>query len=375
MHLAINAYFWDRPDTGSGQYVRHLTDSLSELLDDVRITLIAPRPAGPDDNPLPTSCSWHHTPGRPGNVGKVLFEQVGFPRACHEVRADVALVPYWGSPLRSLVPVVLTIHDLIPLLLREYRGGPLARLYTSLVAAAARGAHHVITDSHASRADILSHLGVPAEQVHTIHLAAGKQFRPGPPNPTVSVKYGLPAHYVLYLGNFDLRKNVGTLLRAYRYVGPAIGDDFSLVLAGRLIKSRSPRFPDLEALIHQLGVADYVHITGYIDEVDKPAIYRGATVLVQLSHYEGFGLTPLEAMSCGTPVITSDRSSLPEVVGAAGFTLDPADVKGIAGAIIACAIQDELRDDLRRRSLEQAARFSWDRTAEETLKVLRLALS
>jgi glycosyltransferase involved in cell wall biosynthesis len=371
MHLAINAYFWDRPDTGSGQYIRQLAAHLTGLATDLRITLVAPRPAGTADHRLPASCTWHPAPGRPGHLGKVLFEQSAFPRACREVGADLALVPYWGSPLRSPVPLVVTIHDLIPLLLREYRGGPLGRLYTGLVAAAARGAQQVITDSHASRDDILTHLRLPAERVWAIHLAAGDHFRPGPPDPAVAAKYGLPDQYTLYLGGFDLRKNLETLLHAYRYVGPAIGDEFPLVLAGRPVRSGSPRFPDLEALIRELDLGEYVHITGYIDEADKPAVYRGAAALVQLSHYEGFGLTPLEAMSCGTPVVASDRSSLPEVVGAAGFTLDPADVEGIAGAIIACAIQDDLKADLRRRGLEQAARFSWRRTAEETLQVLR----
>lgn len=375
MHLAINAFFWDRPDTGSGQYVRQLAAHLPVLDGDLRVTLVGPRTPSSSDHPLPPSCTWHHVPSRSGHAGKLIFEQFGFPRACQEVAADIALVPYWGSPMRSPVPVVLTIHDLIPLLLREYRGGPLARLYTGLVAASARSARRVITDSHASKADILAHLGISNERVQVIPLAAGEQFQPGQPDPDVLTKYQLPDQYILYLGSFDLRKNVEALLSAYRYVGPAIGDDFPLVLAGRLVRSRSPRFPDLKTIIHTLGIGDYVHITGYVEEADKPSVYQSAAALVQLSHYEGFGLTPLEAMSCGTPVIVSDRSSLPEVVEAAGFTVDPADVEGIAGAIIACAVQSDLRADLRRRGLAQAAHFSWGQTAEETLKVLRLALS
>jgi glycosyltransferase involved in cell wall biosynthesis len=267
----------------------------------------------------------------------------------------------------------VTVHDLIPLLLREYRGGLLGRFYTSLVAAAARGAQQVNTESIASQGDIAAHLGIPAERISSIHLAADDRFHPGPGDPEVVARYKLPDEYVLYLGSFDVRKNVSSLLRAYSFVGPAIGDQFPLVLAGRLPDRPSPRFPDLHALIEGLGIGEYVHVTGYIDEADKPALLRGATVLVQLSHYEGFGLTPLEAMACGTPVVVSDRSSLPEVVGAAGFTLEPDDVEGIAGAIIACAIQEDLRADLRQRGLEQAARFSWKRAAGQTLQVLRQA--
>jgi glycosyltransferase involved in cell wall biosynthesis len=264
---------------------------------------------------------------------------------------------------------VVTVHDLIPLLLREYRGGVLGRLYTGLIAAATRGARWVITDSSASKGDILTHLGVAAERVSVIHLAADGRFRPGPPDPGVAAKYHLPDAYVLYLGSFDLRKNVLALLHAYAYAGPAIGDRFPLVLAGRLPDAPSPRFPDLRATIDDLRIGEYVHITGYIDEEDKPALYRGAAVLALLSHYEGFGLTPLEAMACGTPVVVSNRSSLPEVVGPAGFTLEPDDIEGIAGAIIACATEEELRATLRRQGLEQAGRFSWQRTVSQTLEV------
>ena len=374
MHLAINAFFWDRPDTGSGQYTHQLVTHLTDLAPDLRVTLVSPRRAVPQERPLPNWCAWHPVSGRGGRLGKVLFEQFGFPRACQEIGADVALIPYWGSPMRSPVPTVVTIHDLIPLLLREYRGGLLGRFYTSLVAASARGAAQVITDSAASKADIVSHLGIPAERVAAIHLAADDRFQPGPIDPVVAARYHLPDEYILYLGGFDIRKNLATLLHAYSFAGPAIGDRFPLVLAGRLPSAPSPRFPDLDGLIQELEIGEYVHITGYINEADKPAIYRGAAVLAQLSHYEGFGLTPLEAMACGTPVVVSDRSSLPEVVGSAGFTLDPDDAEGIAGAIIACAIQDDLRADLRQRGLEQAARFSWERTAAQTLQLLRRAL-
>lgn len=375
MHLAVNAFFWDRPDTGSGQYTRQLVTHLARLDPNLQITLIYPRIQAPPDDPLPPNCRWHPVPARPGNLGKVQFEQLSFPSACQNVQADLAHVPYWGSPLSSPVPIVVTIHDLIPLLLREYRGGLLGRLYTGLVAAAARGAQRVITDSFASKADIVTHLKMPDAKISAIHLAAGEAFLPGPIDPAVASRYQLPKEYILYLGGMDLRKNVVGLLHAYSYIGPAIGDQFPLVLAGRPPATPSPRFPNLRRLIEELGIRPYVHWTGFVQEADKPAIYRGATVLAQLSYYEGFGLTPLEAMACGTPVVVSDRSSLPEVVGEAGFTLDPEDIDGIAGAIIACAIQDELRSSLRRRGLDQAGRFSWQRTAGQTLQAFRQALT
>ncbi len=373
MHVAMNAFFWDRPDTGSGQYLIQLVRHLLQVEPSLAITLVFPAYGRPPADLLPDSCRWQPVPARSGHLGKVRFEQIAFPRACRQLGVDLAHVPYWGSPLRSPAPTVVTVHDLIPLLLREYRGGLLARFYTSLVAAAARGAQAVITDSFASKSDLVARLGLPAERVSAIHLAAGEQFQPGPPDPAVAAKYRLPEDYALYLGGFDVRKNVDTLLHAYSFVGPSIG--VPLVLAGKLPAAPSSRFSNLGALIETLELEEHVHLTGFIDEADKPAVYRGAAVVVQIATYEGFGLTPLEAMACGVPVVASDSSSLPEVVGSAGFTLPPDDVEGIAGAIIACIIQEDLREDLIPKGLEQAGRFSWRRTAGQTLQVYRDVLA
>jgi glycosyltransferase involved in cell wall biosynthesis len=348
---------------------------LVEANGDLRITILYPDLGQVPELALPDRCRWQGVPARPGDLGKVLFEQIGFPQACRRLGADLIHVPYWGSPLRSPAPTVVTVHDLIPLLLREYRGGLLARLYTSLVTAAARGAEHVITDSYASKSDAVEGLSIPADRVTAIHLAADGRFTPGPADPAILARYDLPDRYILYLGGFDVRKNIAGLLHAFTFVGPAIGDQYPLVLAGRPPARPSRRFPDVHGLVEELGLGEWVRVTGFVDEVDKLAIYRGAAVVVQPSRYEGFGLTALEAMACGRPVVVSDRSSLPEVVGSAGFAVDPDDIRGIAGAIIACAIQEDLKEELRRSGLEQAARFSWLRTAKRTLCVYRQVLA
>ena len=153
------------------------------------------------------------------NLAKLWFEQVTFPRACRRLRADVAFVPYWGSPWWQPCPMVVTVHDLIPLLLPLYRGGMLQRAYTALVSRTARRAAAVLTDSEASRRDIIAHLGIPADRVHAIHLAADPRYRPvTDPDELARIraKYGLPdAPFLLYLGGFDARKNVGRMIEAY----------------------------------------------------------------------------------------------------------------------------------------------------------------
>jgi len=244
------------------------------------------------------------------------FEQIAFPLACRRLGADVAFVPYWGSPWWSPCPVVVTIHDLIPLLLPLYRGGPLQRGYTWLVSHTARRAAAVLTDSEASKRDIIAHLRLPAERVHAIHLAAHPRYRPVT-DPAelarVRAKYRLPAGpFLLYLGGFDARKNVVRMVQAYARMvgrvsqvasrksqgaGPSVVP--RLVIAGRLPEEDSAFAPDPRAVAEMQEIGHLVHLIGWVDEADKPALYSLAVGTVFVSEYEGFGLVVLEGMGCG----------------------------------------------------------------------------
>jgi len=357
MKIAFNAWFHDMPATGSGQYARQLEAALREIAPDVDIELVRPRSRS--------------------NLAKVWFEQVGFPRSAGRLKADIALAPYWGPPLRSDVPVVVTIHDVIPLALPDYRGGPLQRAYTSLARAAAASAAHIITDSEFSRNDILKHLPVRAESVSAIPLAADARFTPAVPVEQIEAareRYDLPPAYVLYLGNFDRRKNIETLMQVYVWCGEPIGHDFPLVIAGEpdtLAHDANGRAMTLAQMAQALEVDDVVRFIGRVDEEDKPALYAGARCFLFPSLYEGFGLPVLEALACGVPVVGSNAASIPEVVGNAGMLVDPLDARRMAGALIAVCTEDDLRDQLSQRALLQASRFSWQRTAFETLTALR----
>lgn len=369
MHLALNAYFWNRPDTGSGQYTRQLVYHLNRHVSDLQVTLVYPHADEPRQ--VPPSVILHRTPSSAGHLGKLLFEQIGFPRACRKVNADVAHVPYWGPPLRCPAPLVVTVHDLITLAIRDYRRGLRARLYNALVSAAARGATHIITDSQFSRDEIISRLHVPAERVTSIYLATGAQYKPQSDlllDMAVTQKYDLPDFYVLYLGGYALHKNVMTLLLAYTYVAQALGEDYPLVLAGSR-PAPGANFPDYDEYIRHSNLEKYVRWIGYVDEEDKPALYRNAMCFAFPSRYEGFGLPPLEAMACGTPVVTTNATSLPEVVGEAAFALDPDDARQMAGSIISLLIQDNFAEEMKQQGLQQAARFSWQQTAAETVVV------
>lgn len=357
MRVALNAWFWDRPETGSGQYTRRLAEHLAALDSTVEVIPVFPRARG--------------------DLSKVYFEQVLFPRAARRLGADLAHVPYWAPPLVPTLPTVVTVHDLIPLILRAYRGGPLVRLYTALVSAATSSAALVLTDSEASRQDILAHLRLPPARVRAVPLAAGGGFspEPQPEDEAIRARYGLPRRYILYLGGFDVRKNVATALAAYLWVGPVLGEDCPLVLAGRLPERDTPFAPDPRRIARELGLRpEWVRFIGPVTETEKPALYRGAVAFIFPSRYEGFGLPPLEALACGTPVVGSDVSSLPEVVGDAGVLLPPDDAEGMAGALLQLAQDTGFREELRRRALARAARFSWEETARQTLRAYRDAL-
>ncbi len=373
MHVALNGYFWNKINSGSGQYTRYLVYYLNRYVSDLKVSLIFPvTPDGEDPEKVPPSVNVVKVPIRAGNLGKVQFEQQIFPRECKKVGADVAHVPYWGGPLQSPIPLVVTVHDLTTMLVPEYRRGMKARLYNSLVAASARGANHIITDSIASQKDIQTHLHIPEEKVTPIYLAAGPDFTEGE-NSLVDMavlrKYDLPDFYILYLGGYELHKNVMNLLLAWSYVGQALGEDYPLVLAGKKPEIENDIYPDYQGYIKRLRIDEYVKWIGFVDEEDKPVLYRNAETFVFPSQYEGFGLPVLEALSCGVPVVTTDASSLPEVVGDAGFTVNPEDARGMAGAIIATIMQENLAADLRQKATKQAEKFTWQETAVQTALV------
>lgn len=369
MRIALNAWFLDQPGTGSGQYLHGLLRALPASAAGHQFLLaVPPGTLGLQAPGLQVDFRTFASPFWRTDLGKVLFEQLAFPWICRRWRADVAHVPYWGSPLRPPVPTVVTVHDLIPLLLPAYRRGPAVRLYTRLVAAAARRAAVVLTDSLASQRDAETHLGLPAGRVKTVYLAPSARFRPEPRPEDDAIRqgYGLPPRYVLYLAGHDVRKNVATLVEAFATVAGA-DDDVTLVVGGRLPERDRPPLYDPRPLVAALGLGEDVRFLGWVAEDHKPALYRGAACAAFPSRYEGFGLPVLEALACGTPLVTSNTSSLPELAGDAAIAVDPDDAAGLAGAILGCLVDEPLAAELRRRGPQQAARFRWADTARETL--------
>ena len=380
MRIGINAFYLGAVTTGSGQYITHLVSQLTRLGSENKYVLFNFKDAGrktqDTGNAHPASCILHPVPtpfdSISENLAKLWFEQVSFPRACRRQGVELAHVPYFASPLFPTTPTIVTVHDLIPMLLPAYRGSILVRLYTLLVAVAAKRADMVLTDSQASKWDIVRLLDIPSERVRVIYLAADDIYQPVLDKHRLAAtrqKYGLPERYLLYLGGFDQRKNVPTLLKAFAQL--ARHSKAFLVVAGRLPEEGSVFFPDPRSIVQELGVRERVVFTGWVPEEDKAALYSGARALVFPSLYEGFGLPPLEALACGTPVIASNQGSLPEIAGDGGLLLEQDDVDGLAGAMEKLLNDDTLWGNLREKGLAHAARFSWEKTARETLAVYR----
>ncbi|HSJ58012.1 MAG TPA: glycosyltransferase family 1 protein, partial [Anaerolineae bacterium] len=202
--------------------------------------------------------------------------------------------------------------------------------------------------------------------------APAERFQPNPEpdDEEVRRRYNLPRRYVLYLAGHDERKNVESLVEAFHTVVNA-DSDATLVIGGALPEESRPPHYDPRPLVSALKMEDEVRFIGRVAQGDEPALYRGAACAVFPSRYEGFGLPVLEALACGTPLVTSNVSSLPELAGDAAFTVDPDDARALAGAIVACLVDDTVAAELRKRGPVQAARFKWEETARETAAVYR----
>ncbi|EFH90136.1 glycosyltransferase family 4 protein [Ktedonobacter racemifer] len=377
MKIGINALFYQHPASGTGQYMFHLLDALSTIDSQNEYVLFGPQPASNTTSfypyvvqPVPAFVQ------RNENLRKIFWEQVTAPTAARKARVDVMHVPYFAPPLLPRVPTVVTIHDVIPLRLPAYLPNKKVQAYMNLAARAAHNATEVITISQHARQDIIEVLKIPEERIHVIYQAAGEQFQPIRDPEVLArarARYGLNERYIFYLGGIDQRKNVPQLVRAFAQLYTRLGDpDLQLFISGNPDKQSGPFFPDPRPVARELGIEKQV-ICRFVEDEDKPTIYSGARLFAFPSLYEGFGLDPLEAMGCGTPVVCSNRTSLPEVVGDAALLIDPDNLNEFVDAMYRVLTDETLRSDLSARSLERAKAFSWHTTATQTLSVYEQA--
>jgi glycosyltransferase involved in cell wall biosynthesis len=352
---------------GISQYVEHLIRSFATLDAENQYLILHSRK---DQRNLAGAPNQHRilcwTPAHN------RFERLALAVEVLPLRLDLLHSPDFIPPMGGSYRSVITIHDLTFLHYPAFLTLDSRRYYNDQIGAAAARADHIIADSEATRADIVNLLGMPPEKVTAILLAADEQFRPAPPEEIARIRaaYGLPTEYLLFVGTFEPRKNLGGLLRAYADLHVRYADVPPLVMAGQ----RGWLYDEIFDLIRQLQLDGQVFWLENVPYPDLPALYSGASLLCLPSFYEGFGLPPLEAMACGTPVVVANRASLPEVVGDAGLLVDPDNITSIAEALYRVLTDTALAADLRQRGLSRSALFTWQETAKQTLAVYRRVL-
>jgi glycosyltransferase involved in cell wall biosynthesis len=371
VRIGIDAHAAERDSSGNGSYVRGLARALARLEEDAEYVLYVLDPAHPcyaefrDQRRVTVRALWPRA--APARVAFALA------LASWRDRLDALHVQYVGPP-RHRGALVVTVHDLAFLRIPASFPRPLALRLRWQVRANVRRAAVVITDTRYSMRDLHDVYGVPEDRIHAIPLAADPAFVPVRDRAAlerIRRTLRITRPYVLSIGRLNARKNLLGLVRAFERVRAEVAESVQLVIAG-------PRDFGADALDRALSGSAYardVIRAGAVDGADLPALYSGALAFAYPSLFEGFGLPPLEAMACGAPVICSNTTSLPEVVGDAALTFDPSRVEEIAAALRRVLTEPALRAELIARGHARAARFSWRDTAERTLGAYRRAVA
>ena len=358
LRVVFDMTFPNRLQTGTRVYANELLAAL-QISSSHRFTCLA--------EPVPERS---RSIGRKiwNGIRNILWIQIVLPIRLLRLKADVLHAPSFFAPLLCPCPVILTIYDTLYLTQEQHYGDRLFLLYAKLfIKPAVKRCALISTISQASRGDILSAFGIPQQKIHVIYPGVSSRFRPtldAAEITRVREKYHIASPFFLFVGALEPRKNLPCLLRAFSLFLKASqgGEQYRLVLAG----PGGPAFAELQQITHQLGISEQVRFLGYVTDDDIPSLYSAADAFVFPSLGEGFGLPIVEAMACGTPVVTSNVSSIPEVAGDAAVLVDPEDVQALARAMERVVFDDDLRRQLVKKGMERAALFTWPRAAQET---------
>ena len=371
MRIGIDARIAHYTGGGISQYTIHLAKALAELSQDDEFVL------------LQSSKDRRHLVHGP-HVRRVSmwtpshnrFEQqwLQVELSARHLGLDLLHSTDFIPPLHlNSFKSVITVHDLAFLRWPHFLTEDSARYYGQVDQAVDR-ADHIIAVSQSTRDDLIGMLGAPPEKITVVYEAADPVYRPIPREEALASykdKHLLPEEFILFVSTIEPRKNITALLRAYALLRERYRVTTGLVLAGGVGWQSEQIFEEVE----QLDLTDHVTFLGRVNNGDLLYLYNLARCLAHPALYEGFGLTPLEAMASGTPVVVSNVSSLPEVVGDAGLLVDPNDVEDLAVALQRVLTDDALHATLREKGLARASVFSWQRAAQETMAIYQRALS
>jgi glycosyltransferase involved in cell wall biosynthesis len=375
MHIGLNAHLLSSSKSyraaGINWYIYSLLQHLPDAVDKHSLTVyLGDKEVG---RSFPTVRTRVTTLPTRNPAIRILWEQLVQPLQVQRDGIDLLHSLAFVQPVALRCAGVVTIYDLSFFLFPQ-RFPPWRRTYlrwgTSL---SARRARRVIAISSSTKHDIVRLLGVPESRVDVVACGVDEDFRPIESKEQLDAlrrKRHLPPRMLLFVGTLEPRKNLTTLLRSYALLRRRF-DPPPLVVGG----PRGWHHEEVFSLAEELGLHEQVLFPGYIPREELPLWYSAASLFVYPSLYEGFGLPPLEAMACGSPVVVSNTSALPEVVGDAGLLVEPTDAEEMAGAMHRILTDSDLRDTLRAKGLERAKVFSWQRTARETVRTYERAMS
>ncbi len=354
--LLINCSFLISKPTGLSTYTQNILPFLSPL----NPTLLISK-AIADFNHYPIPDNLTPKQGSIGHFRRLILTQQKIPKIYQELNANLLFSPIPEAPLYSRCRYVVTVHDLIPLRYPKWTS-PLTPYFRFYIPQVLNQADHIICNSQATADDIINFWGVSAKKITPILLGYDQQhFLPSASQPDY--------HYFLHLGRHDPHKNVDRILKAFAKFPDT---SYQLLLAG----SPDQRYtPKLQKLALELGLHDRVQFLNYIPYSQLPDLIRSATALVFPSLWEGFGLPVLEAMACGTPVITSNCSSLPEVAADAAILINPTNIDQLTDSMITLGTDSQTRSHFREKGLNRASQFSWEKTGQATVEVLQQCLT
>ncbi|MCL7454911.1 MAG: glycosyltransferase family 4 protein [Anaerolineae bacterium] len=364
MRVGIDARLVYYSQAGIGQYILHLAEALARIDTDTEYVLLQSRK---DDTTILEQPNFRRvslwTPSHH------RLERYSLNVELMRLGLDLLHSPDFIPPHRPSCKSVITVHDLAFLLYPHFLTKESARYYGH-IDDAVRWTDHIIAVSESTKRDTVDHLGVPEDKITVVHEAANPIFRPVSREEAwqqVRNRHGIEDRFILFVSTIEPRKNVPTLMRALWQLVECYKEDVHLVVAG----GKGWLYEDAFAVVDELQLDSRVHFVGRVSSEDLLYLYNAAQLLAHPAFYEGFGLPPLEAMACGLPVIASNVASLPEVVGDAGLLIDPHDVDELTVGMWRVLTDEELRREMIDKGLRQAARFSWDRAAAETLEIYR----
>jgi glycosyltransferase involved in cell wall biosynthesis len=359
-------------DFGIGSYIRHLLEAIGrrEESRQYRFRVYVRRADRDGLAALPD----HFEVVTEESPGYSLAELTRFAWRLFRERLDLFHATHYVLPPLFRSRSVVTIHDIIHVLYPQFLPSRVAHFYARvMIRRALDRADRIITVSYNSKRDLIDYFNVPSARIEVIYNGVSPLFRPDvapEERRRVAARHGLPAPYLLFLGGEKPHKNVQNVLRAFAQARRKRGIPHALVLAGPMPGNRAR----LDALISALDLTESVRETGIVDEDDLPGLFAGADAFLYPTLYEGFGLPVVEAMACGTPVLTSSTSALQEIAGGFAYMVDPMDVDAIAGGIVLLTTDEKVREDLRELGKKRALDFNWDKAAERTLEVYAAAL-